>query len=312
MPKAGDIYDNAAASIWYSFESQSIEFVFADSPTGAASAGQFSIYSDRKVDVTWKCDAHAVTEHGDGSSNNITVAQIGDIYVSRTVPDAMVIFTNTSAPDSNACGPRCSVVEAFESSSTSPWYYRCNITVGKTMNDPRNISYISDSMASIASTSIANIGYSDHPGQEAQIYPHGSAWGAPNEGSADAMGLTVACYALGSIAGAAFFNPSTSYEGMVPSSGQHLVIGHGILFYSVIGVICGCHLLFVVITAILSNRVKVGPDTHLNMSLLLRPIADALHGIGAGRKNTALRDAKRSTNVRYEKTPNGRWVFSMT
>ncbi|RDL40900.1 uncharacterized protein BP5553_00879 [Venustampulla echinocandica] len=312
MPKAGDIYDNNAASIWYSNKTQTIEFIFADSPTGAMSAGQFSIYTDRKVSVTWKCEAHEVTEHGDGSSSNITVAQLGDVYVSRTVPDAMTIFTNTSAPGSNVCGPRCSVVEAFESSGTDPWYYRCNITVGKTVNDPRNISYISDSMASIATTSIAEIGYTDHPGQEAQIYPHGSVWGAPLKGSVDEMGLTIACYALGSIAGAAFFNPSTSYVGMAPSAGQCLVIGHPIPFYTVVGLICGCHLLFVVITAVLSNRVKVGPDTHLNMSLLLRPIADALHGVGSGRKNTALKDAKKSTYARYEKTPNGRWVLSMT
>jgi len=70
--------------------------------------------------------------------------------------------------------------------------------------------------------------------------------------------------------------------------------------------------IFIVIVAIFANRVKVGPDNHLGMSLLLRPIADALEGVSSGKENSAFRDAKKRTNVKYEKAVHGRWIFKMS
>lgn len=319
MPVAGDIYDNDAALFYQDYSKNSLHYTFLDSPPGTINFGTFSMYSSRTINVTYDCDSHKVTLNGNGTLNNITVGGgIGEIYVSHKVPESTSFFTNmpSNGTDSfyNNCGDddRCTIVEAFEASVDDPWYYKCNITVGKTVNDDQNLSWVSDDMAFKAGSAIAQIGYTDEYGQEVQIYPQGSQWGIPLHGNSSAMGMTMATFALGSIGGAAMYNPMKTARGIVPSQGFHLVIGHQYFFYTIIGLIMGFHLLFCAIVAVLANRVMVGPDGHLSMSLLLRPVADALEGVSGGRKNVAYKDATRNTFVRYEKARNGRWVLSMT
>ena len=304
MPKAGDMYKSINPMLWCDLENNRMQFIFSEyGPDGSA------VYTDRTLNISYICDANQVTAGGNGSSNEIEVVNVGKVYVSHAVPETISYFTNAN----NQCGDnqRCSVVEAFEASSDDPWYYSCNITLDKTQNDPHDLSFISDQMAYIATSSIAQMGYGDSTGQEAQIYPQNSVWGYPLGGSKDDMGLTIATWALGSIAGATLFNPSSFYMGEQPSQGQYLKLGHPYFFYLIIGLICGCHLGFAVIVAILANRVMVGPNSHLKMSLLLRPIADSLEGVSGGKENDAYRAAKKQTQVRYEKARNGRWILNM-
>lgn len=188
---------------------------------------------------------------------------------------------------------------------------KCEITMGSTKNDPNHIASVSDAMALIATASIASIGWVVD-GQASQIYPRDSAWGQRNYGNASAIGRAMSLYALGTIAGASINNPLTSYYGSAPSSGVQLTVGHPKFFYIIIGLIVGCHLLFMIIVAVLANTVAVGPDGHLSMSLLLKPIADALNGVSGGEENTAFRNAKRKTNVQYEKQHGtGKWILNM-
>jgi hypothetical protein len=320
MPKAGDIYNNSAALLYQDYSTSKLEYTFWNSPPGTLGGfDTFSMYSDRTINVTYNCESHEVTKNGNGTFNNITVDDgIGEVYVSHKVPESTSFFTNMPNNGTdflyNRCSDndRCTIVEAFEASSTNPWYYKCNITVGKTLNDGQNVSWISDDMAFNAGSSIAQIGYIDETGQQVQIYPQGSQWGIPLDGNTTDMGMTMATFALGSIAGAALNNPSKSIIGAVPIQGSVLQVGHPFFFYTIIGLIVGCHLLFCTIVAMLANRVMVGPDGHLSMSLLLRPIADALEGVSGGRKNHAYKDATKNTTARYEKARNGRWVLSMT
>lgn len=307
LPAAGTIYQPQGAMLYWSNDSALLEFVFSDSPTGEY-LGTYSVYTARSINVTYVCDSHKVTKGGSGNSSVIVVDGIGAVSLS-TVLDSTTYFTNK---DHNCeSGNRCSVVEAFESSDTDPWYYKCNITMGYTQDDPKNVSYISDDMAKIATASIAQIGYTDADGQAAQIYPRDSPWGLLNNGSTDEMGWTMGLFALATIAGASIFNPLTEYDGQAPSGGVYLHLGHPNFFYLIIGLICGCHLLFCLVVAILANRVMVGPDGHLSMSLLLKPIADALEGVSGGKENKAFRDAKRNTTVKYEKGRHGRWILNM-
>jgi hypothetical protein len=99
---------------------------------------------------------------------------------------------------------------------------------------------------------------------------------------------------------------------MAPSQGVYLHINHRYFFYTIIFLICGCHLAFCIVVAVLANRVMVGPDGHLAMSLLLRPIADKLEGVNGGKENAAFRSAIKHTEVKYEKSRTGRWILSMT
>ena len=66
------------------------------------------------------------------------------------------------------------------------------------------------------------------------------------------------------------------------------------------------------VVAVWSNSVQVGDDAYIGMSLLLRPIADALLGVGGGVDNRAFREAKKRVLVRYERGVDGRWGFAMS
>lgn len=311
MPKPGDIFKNENAMLWYNSNSSYLEFMFWNEPVKATLSGGFAAYSDRTVNVSYICESHEVTARGNGSFNEIEVANVGPVLVNDVVPDSLTYFTNAG----NYCSDgdwRCSVVEAFEASTLgTPYYYKCNITMGRTQNDPSNISFISDDMAYFATSSIAQIGYHDSVYQQYQIYPNKSTWGSPAGGNAEVVGLRMASFALGSVAGASIFNPRTQAEGLAPGQAFKLNLGHPYFFYLILGLICGCQLLFCIIVAVLANRVKVGPDGPLSMSLLLRPIADSLEGVSGGRENKAYENAKKAYTVRYEKSRTGRWVLSM-
>ncbi|KAF4626784.1 hypothetical protein G7Y89_g11372 [Cudoniella acicularis] len=321
LPSPGDIYNPSGSSIFLDLTQPTAQLMFSDSPTGATQPATGSIYSGRTVNVTYGCVAHEVTNNGngsltDGSSVTISVANVGDVIVSNVVSGSMTYFTNRTGGAQNNCGTnqRCSVVEVFESSnssSTTAWYYKCNITVNPTFNDPKNVSWISDEMAWMAGSSIAQVGYVIND-QETQIYPPHSVWGVPVQGDFQLMGETIATFAAGSLVGAELFNPPSSYMGTVPSQGQILLVGHKYYFYVIIGLICGCHLIFCIVVAMIANRVKVGPGSHLAMALLLRPIADALWGVSNGKIDSEVyKDAVKRTIATYEKGTNGRWNFTM-
>jgi hypothetical protein len=310
QPKSGDMYKSANAMLWYNNSINYLEFVFINSTTASGKAidTTLSVYTDRKVNVTYACEAHKITANGTGTSNYPEVEGLGPVWVNTVLPNSSVYFTNPN----NFCegSTRCSIVEVFEVSDTEPWYYKCNVTMGSTINDHQNISYISDDMAFTATSSIAQIGYTDITGQEYQIYPLNSVWGIPAGGDYTQVGDRVAIYALGSIAGASIFNPVKYYEGPAPTQAFALSLGHKYFFYVILGLICGFHLIFVVIVAIVANKVKVGPDAYLTMSLLLRPIAEGLEGVSGGKENKAYKDAVKNTTVRYEKSRSGRWILA--
>ena len=309
-PEAGKIYQPTGAMLYYDDDTKTVEHTFSDSPTGEP-LGTFSVYTSRTIKVTYECAAYPVTEGGNGTSVDLVVETLGNITVEETVPYSTTFLTH----DNHTCedNQRCSIVEALEASDTDPWYYMCNVTMGETQNDPHNVSYISDYMARIATASIAQVGYTDYLGVAAQIYPRDSPWGSTANGSTEEIGMAIAVFAMGTIVGATMYNPYMSYVGSAPKQGVYLHVGHPYFFYLIIGLICGCHLIFIVVVAVLTNRVMVGPDGHLSMSLLLRPIADALNGVSGGKENKAFRDAKRNTTVLYEKPVQGggRWQLNM-
>jgi len=310
MPKSGDMFRSTNSMLWFDLEEHYAEMIFtASSPYYLGGPIPPSVYTSRRVRVDYSCTANQVTKGGDGTSHQIEVVNVGNLNISHVRPDSITFFTE----ENNLCAndPRCSIIQVFEASNTAPWYYNCTVKVHQTTNDPDNRSQISDRMAYIAGSSIAQMGYSDDSGQEAQYYPKNSLWGIPLAGDKQVMGQTVATFALGSIAGASLFNPVMTYDGAAPKEGFRLELRHPKFFYLIIGLLCGCQLMFCVVAAVLANRVMVGPDSHLAMALLLRPIADALEGVSNGKVNSAFRDAKRNTMVRYEKARNGRWILNM-
>jgi hypothetical protein len=319
-PKTGDIFKQTNPMLWWDEPNRSLEYIFSNEENSKNPQGKFASYSDRTVNATYNCQSHKVLSNGTGEYNNLEVEGRGDVFVSSVVPEMTTYYTQyTDDHDpwyfcDNTFLDRCATVKVFEASQdVQPWWYVCNITIGHTQNDPYNISYIDDRRAGWAAASIAQIGYTNEGMQQVQIYPGQSSWGVNLEGDADKMGQRIATFALGSIAGAAMFGPKVVVEGdNAPHQAFKLNLNHPAFFYLIMGLICGCHLLFVVVVGVLANRVKVGPEGHLSMSLLLRPIADALEGVSGGRENKAYQNAKKSYSVRYEKSRNGRWVLAMS
>jgi hypothetical protein len=313
LPPPGKIAPQSA-SMLYPFDKEKIIYLpFVDAPSSQNYAwSDYSVMSNRKISATYNCESRVVTEGGDGTTNNIIVEGLGPMNVSHKAPNSTTYFINKPTGQTpNHCGddPRCSVVQAFEASSTSPWYYTCNITVGKTINDNLNISWVSDRIASIAGSAIASVGYTDE-GQEAQVYPQGSIWGYPFNGRQDVLGKYMTIYALGSLASATLFNPVTSYAGRAPSQGTSLKVGHKVSLLMILGLISGCHLLFIIMVAIVANKAKIGPNSHLEMSLLLRPMADQLEGLRSnGKANDAYYKALQETKAKYERSVNERWIL---
>ena len=278
-----------------------------------------TVYTEREINATWTCYSQNVTALGPGYITTSDPAS--NISVSQIIEQSANYFVNL---DVN-CGPRCVTVQAYESYYVENpynwgWYYQCNLTLGSTFNDPKNVTYISDDMAQLAMSSIASQGVSEsikynktnNGQQELQNYPQTTYFGSPQFGDADGIGALMANYGLGAIAGAMFYNPPTYYEGNAPAQGQHLKMGHSNFFFVILGLIVGLHLLLVVLVAFLANKVKVGPEGHLSMGMLLRPIADVLYAVSEGHENKALRDMKHHTSVQYKKnTRTGKWELSM-
>jgi hypothetical protein len=131
------------------------------------------------------------------------------------------------------------------------------------------------------------------------------------------MGYTMAFYALSSIVGAITYNPSKFYLGTGPIFGIYLRVGHPLYFYLILGMICGCHLAFMIAVAVLTNKVKVGPNGYLTMGILLQPVAAALESHQAapkGKDKDGFRDVKRNTIAIYEMSQarGGKWGLTLT
>lgn len=276
-------------------------------PDGAPAANYW-VFSERTMNSTYTYESHKVITNGTDSSNWLEVADVGQVWINTVQPDSLVYFTNPR----NYCNitRRCSIIEVFEAYDTSPWYYKCNITLGYTLNDPKNVSYVSDEMASIATKSIAQSGAELMLTQQSQIYPLGDInFGTPFGGDKDAVGFNISAFALTAIAGAAIYNPQIYYEGISPSPAFQLGLEHPKWFYVVLSLLCGFYLLFCIIVAAVANSVRVRPDEYLSMSLLLRSIAEILEGVSGGREDRKYDEMERGTRVKYEEDRRGRWIL---
>jgi hypothetical protein len=171
MPKHQDIYQADGASLWYNNTASLFTYRFLDNPTNASIPNTFSAYSDRTIDLTYVCESHQITQNGsyyDADDGNYYMwvfvkDGIGNVTVSSNViENCTTFFIDESEGDgvtaSNFCADnqRCTAVQAVEFLPGDPWYYRCNLTLGETQGTS-NISYISDSMANIATNSVCVI-----------------------------------------------------------------------------------------------------------------------------------------------------------
>ncbi|POS87216.1 hypothetical protein EPUL_002258 [Erysiphe pulchra] len=311
QPSPGEIYLSTDPLLWLDKSNSLINFVFLDSPQGAQVIEPFSAFTERIISVTFDCNSFGVLQGGDGRTTEIDIDRVGKISLSQAVPNSTTYITRSK----HTCktNKRCSVVEAFESSSVDPWYYVCEISMGMTQNDKQNISFVSDYLAQIATAAIAQIGYTDSKGIASQIYPRESLWGQVAKGDPSDVGMMMAIYALASLAGAAQFNPFTSYRGNAPGPGFLLVLNHESTFYFVLFLVNVCHLSFVIAAIVFSNKVRVRDSGYISMGIFLKPITDTLLSICKKKDENELEKAKLRTYAKYEKDPETNdWKFNVS
>lgn len=100
---------------------------------------------------------------------------------------------------------------------------------------------------------------------------------------------------------------------IVPSQGTYLKVGHRKYLAVILGLISGCHLIFVLVVAGLANKAKIGPDNHLKMAIMLKPVAERLEGLSSNAKNEKPYEAAvTSTRARWERGVNGKWGLVVT
>ncbi|RKF57241.1 hypothetical protein OnM2_075048 [Erysiphe neolycopersici] len=310
QPGPGEIYLSTDPLLWLDKSNSLINFVFLDSPEGAQVIEAFSAFTERKISVNFDCNSFGVLQGGDGRTTEIDIDRVGKVTLSQAVPNSTTYITRSN----HTCksNSRCSVVEAFESSSTDPWYYVCEISMGMTQNDKQNISFISDYFAQIATASIAQIGYTDAKGIASQIYPRESLWGQMAKGDPSDVGMMMAIYAIASLAGAAQFNPFTSYSGNAPGPGFLLKLNHTSTFYLVLFLVNLCHLSFVVVAIVFSNKVRVRDSGFISMGIFLKPITDTLAKTCEKNDEKEFEKAKLRTYAIYEKDPDTKdWKFNV-
>ncbi|CAI4213937.1 unnamed protein product [Parascedosporium putredinis] len=203
--------------------------------------GLISAVSNRSINASTNCDAWPIVWGGDGGNGNITFrTDDGDLEFS--VPWQGFQNRATFLLDTERdCGPRCSVINVFESSFTSPWFYECNVTIGAVANVTREIEQVGPALAQLASQSIALRGYtytftstnattaddgdSDDELQYA-VYPAETYIGQPQNGSTETMGLIISRFSVGVIAVAARDNDKISVDGHEPFVGAELTVSH--------------------------------------------------------------------------------------
>ncbi|TGO85221.1 hypothetical protein BPOR_0419g00120 [Botrytis porri] len=131
-------------------------------------------------------------------------------------------------------------------------------------------------MSRISASAIANNGYLN----ETLSYSQKTVWGRRMEGNASGIGIQICAFGLTSLTVATAFGPSKSYFGDEPHTGFALGVNHAYTFLLIVLLIPLVQFVVCIVVAVWSNSVQVGDNAYIGMSLLLKPIADALFAGG--------------------------------
>jgi hypothetical protein len=256
VPAPGTLWDNNDPLIYCG--EKSCKFVFQESASRPKKY-DLVVSTNRSVEATGRCRSWKVAKGGDGNETTITIADDKRTEVNITAINGVnqTTFMFNAATDQ---GLTWSEITAFEASSSSPWFYRCNVSFGPVVNAFRKEHYIGPNITSLASSAIALQGYgasslgptnTDH---QFQSYPAESTYGEPLTGDTDTMGMLTAAFAAGVVAVAAQVSPNNLIiPGLRPENGVVLQISKWMYVHLILGVSLGVQLLLGIGIAILSN-----------------------------------------------------------
>ena len=238
----------------------------------------FFTYTNRTVNVTWACGSFDVLSGADGNSPNITFnpgSANRTLQIGLNGPGATTYVTETEA----FCGPRCSIVWAFqaivpESDLRTASLTQCNITVSGVTNAYLPQHAVSDGLAQIAAGAIGLDGFDQdlQPRTQATRFHDGSTWAGANQtvqATTDDIGSLIAQYAAGALALAAYNNPVVGVAGQQPHAGVVLDVQWNYAI-AVLAGLAGGQALLCILSTLWSNNVVIKDDSYLAISRLLR------------------------------------------
>ncbi|KAL2760210.1 hypothetical protein ACRALDRAFT_1059914 [Sodiomyces alcalophilus JCM 7366] len=243
-----------------------------------------TIATNRIVNATTTCESWPVVAGGSGAETNITILLPSDEL--RTIslpvqggPDQTTFLTDMG----DDCGRGCGTVTAFEASNTSPWFYRCNTTIGTVANATRREHHVGENLARMASVAIALQGYTtasppvDYaPRVQSVLFPSQSTFGVPLNGSAPGMAFLLSRFAIGVVAVAAETNDMIVVPGRVPTVGLKLHVEHWKYIHVILLLAAGLQLLLGLGAEWLANKVVIprgGPvaEAQVVRAMVARP-----------------------------------------
>ncbi|KAL0934903.1 uncharacterized protein CTRU02_209494 [Colletotrichum truncatum] len=258
------------------------KYVFHETSTASikdVNANPVTVATNRSINSTATCVAWPVTSGGNGTTSNITVSlpngDKNEVFIPvRGGTEQSTFMTNSSV----SCGVGCSIVSAFEASSSSPWYYSCNVTVGKVANATLPEHEVGVNLTSLAAAGIALQGFAasslvNDTNFQYQMYPAESVFGTPMNGSTDIMQALLARFAIGVVAIAAENNGDLTVDGNMPMKGTQLTVSHWNFVHMILILTATLQLALGIAAALVANRVVVPDGGAVEMALVMRSMA---------------------------------------
>jgi hypothetical protein len=237
-----------------------------------------TVVSSRTMRVNTTCNAWKVKKGGGGDEASITVELDGNDREFQIPHAGGVNQTTFMINTTQSCGLGCSEISALEASSTAPWYYQCNVTVGEVENATRPEHRASDDFRAIASGAIALQGYgssslANDTNFQYQNYPAEAIFGIPVDGSAESLSLILSRFTIGAIAMAAQYNDNLVIKDLAPQRGFRLEVNHFPLIIMILVLLVSLQLILDISIQAWANCVVIPHGGSVNMAKVLGKMA---------------------------------------
>nr|XP_036581882.1 uncharacterized protein CTRU02_07959 [Colletotrichum truncatum]KAF6790439.1 hypothetical protein CTRU02_07959 [Colletotrichum truncatum] len=265
------------------------------------------VTTNRSILSAALCDSWRVLDGANGNDTRITLdTKPGSASNVKEVAIPVrggVNQTTYMTDNTENCGSGCRIVTAFEVADTASWYYSCNVTVSAVGNVTLPEHEVSESLRSMAAASIALQGSAvlslDDDNLQYQIYPSESVFGLPTKGFNSSMAMTMARFAIGTLAVTAHSNDPMIVDGFPPVQGSHVVVDHWDYASLILMSVVLAQLILGLATAIIASRVVIPEGGPIAMAQVLRLVADRVQDIDENNSVVEGKDGKQT----------GLWIY---
>ncbi|UKZ76949.1 hypothetical protein TrVFT333_004665 [Trichoderma virens FT-333] len=313
IPKPGMLFDTDA-NLMYCSEN-SCQYIFYEATPDNLSYFQM-VATNRSISTQATCKSWKVLKGGDGTQRTIVIDDANRTVIAIPALNGAAQTTFMVDPDRGS-GPNWGHILAFEASSTDPWFYNCNVTVGAVTNVQNPVQEVGVNVTSLAASAIALQGYgastfgvnsNSTRHFQFQSYPAESFYGAIQGGNVTGMGQLMASFAVGVVAITAQVNSNVNAPGLLPLKGIQLDINKWYYVHLILGLTVGLQLLLAVIAAAVASKVTVRDHSCVGLATALQPLLWKLDSSGGARMESEKRIFERlgdTVKVSYEKGRGG-------